>query len=103
MMTGVSEVFGAIVLIAAGVYQWTSLKEICLENCQAPFAFIQRHGGFGPEARRSLHRGLCWGGYCGWRWWSLLARLFVVGVVHRCCVAAASILVVRAKPVADRA
>jgi predicted metal-binding membrane protein len=64
MMTSVSEVFGAMVLIGAGAYQWTSLKDICLKNCRSPLAFILQHGGFRRDARSSLLLGLRHGGYC---------------------------------------
>src|SRR5204863_174572 len=30
----------AIVLVAAGVYQWTPLKEVCLRVCQNPLGFL---------------------------------------------------------------
>src|SRR6201995_5481333 len=39
-----NNLLGAIVLIAAGVYQWTPLKEVCLAQCQSPFMFLMRHG-----------------------------------------------------------
>ena len=32
-MAGNSRILGAIVLISAGLYQWTSLKERCLRQC----------------------------------------------------------------------
>ena len=28
---------GAVVLIAAGIYQWTPIKDACLAQCQSPF------------------------------------------------------------------
>jgi predicted metal-binding membrane protein len=45
-MESASQVFGGIVLIVAGAYQWTPLKDICLAHCQSPLLFIQREGGF---------------------------------------------------------
>jgi predicted metal-binding membrane protein len=54
-MASASQVFGGIVLIAAGVYQWTPLKYICLAQCQSPLLFIQRQGGF--------HRAHCCSAY----------------------------------------
>jgi hypothetical protein len=45
-VSGVTRKFGAIVLIAAGIYQWTPLKDICLTQCQSPFQFLMRYGGF---------------------------------------------------------
>src|SRR5262249_49966448 len=34
------------ILIATGVYQWTSPKAVCLTQCQSPLLFLMRHGGF---------------------------------------------------------
>jgi len=99
MMTGASNAFGAIVLIAAGVYQWTSLKEICLKNCQAPFAFIQRHGGFRRDARGSLLLGVRHGAYCVGCCWTLMALLFVGGVMNVLWIAAITIFVLLEKVV----
>ena len=33
-------------LVAAGSYQWTRLKDECLTQCRMPLAFLMRHGGF---------------------------------------------------------
>jgi predicted metal-binding membrane protein len=37
MMASASNVLGGIVLIAAGMYQWTRLKDVCLAKCQSRF------------------------------------------------------------------
>jgi hypothetical protein len=42
------------VLIAAGLYQWSPLKNACLRYCQSPLLFISRYGGFRPDAQGSL-------------------------------------------------
>ena len=58
-MTAVAgPIFGAILLIAAGVYQWTPLKNACLSQCQSPFAFIQSHGGFRGDRSGSVRLGV---------------------------------------------
>src|SRR5271167_4415061 len=72
-----SKALGAIVLIAAGVYQWTSLKERCLRQCHAPVAFIQRQGGFRRDVRGASLLGLKHGAYCLGCCWILMALLFV--------------------------
>jgi predicted metal-binding membrane protein len=88
---------GAIVLIAAGVYQWTSLKERCLRRCQAPFTFIQQQGGFRRNARGALLLGLKHGAYCLGCCWVLMALLFVGGVMNILWIAAIAILVLAEK------
>src|SRR5689334_13084072 len=54
MMGSTSEKLGAVVLIAAGFYQWTPLKQACLSYCQAPLSFIMRHGGFRSDTSGAL-------------------------------------------------
>ena len=49
-MASTSNVLGALVFVAAGSYQWTRLKDICLTQCQTPFAFLMRHGGYRCDA-----------------------------------------------------
>ena len=51
--------FGGVVLIAAGLYQWTPLKDACLRQCQAPWRFILRHGGFRGDAGRRAGARRC--------------------------------------------
>jgi predicted metal-binding membrane protein len=82
MMAGTSQVFGGIVLIAAGVYQWTPLKDTCLAQCQSPLLFIHRHGGFHRDPSASLALGLRHGAYCVGCCWVLMALLFVGGVMN---------------------
>ena len=45
-----SPIVGGVVLVLAGVYQFTPLKQACLRNCRSPFAFLLnrwRDGRFG--------------------------------------------------------
>ncbi len=96
-MAGSSRLLGAIVLIAAGVYQWTSLKQRCLRHCQAPLSFIQRQGGFRRDVRGALQLGLKHGAYCLGCCWILMALLFVGGVMNLLWIAAIAILVLAEK------
>jgi len=77
-----SHVLGALVFVAAGTYQWTRLKDVCLAECQTPFAFLIRHGGFRRDAPGALMLGLRHGGYCVGCCWALMALLFVGGVMN---------------------
>jgi predicted metal-binding membrane protein len=81
-MTSASNVLGGAVLIAAGIYQWTPLKDICLANCQSPFFFIQQLGGFRRDAAGAMLLGLRHGAYCVGCCWVLMALLFVGGVMN---------------------
>jgi len=93
MMAGTSRVFGGVVLIAVGVFQWTPIKEACLSQCRAPLSFVQRHGGFKASASGSLRLGVMHGGFCVGCCWAIMALLFVVGVMNLLWIAAIMIFV----------
>ncbi len=80
MMTLVDTLPGAVVLIASGVFQFTSLKQACLNHCRSPAKFL-------TERRRSGHAGafvmgLEHGAYCLGCCWFLMALLFVGGIMN---------------------
>lgn len=93
---------GGGLLIAAGLYQWTPLKDACLSHCQSPLAFIQRHGGFRGTSGASLILGLRHGRYCIGCCWALMALLFVAGVMNLLWIAAIGALVLAEKLVPGR-
>lgn len=71
---------GAI-LVAAGVYQFTGWKSVCLDKCKSPFAFIVTHdfdGGLASAARA----GAAHGAYCVGCCLPLFAVLLVVGLMN---------------------
>jgi predicted metal-binding membrane protein len=96
-MLAASTLFGGLVLIAAGIYQWTSPKYACLSQCQSPLLFIQRHGGFRRDGIASLRLGLSHGLYCIGCCWALMALLFVGGVMNILWIATLAILVLLEK------
>jgi predicted metal-binding membrane protein len=80
MMASTSALFGGILLIAAGIYQLTPLKQACLKHCRGPVQFITHHwrpGSFGAF-RMGLEHGLFCLGCC----WFLMGLLFVGGVMN---------------------
>ncbi len=86
MMASTSPVFGGVLLLGAGIYQWTPLKHACLSNCRSPLGFILnewREGRWG-----AFLMGLKHGGYCTGCCWLLMALLFVAGVMNLLWVAA---------------
>ncbi|WP_315781098.1 MULTISPECIES: DUF2182 domain-containing protein [unclassified Bradyrhizobium] len=88
-----NHLLGAIVLIAAGVYQWMPLKSACLAQCQSPLMFLMRHGGFRGDLQGCLLLGLRHGGYCVGCCWALMALLFVGGVMSVMWIAILTLLV----------
>jgi len=96
-MASASNLFGGTVLIAAGVYQWTPLKDICLAQCQTPLQFLMRHGGFRGDVPGCLLLGLRHGAYCVGCCWVLMALLFVGGVMNVLWIALLAVLVLLEK------
>ena len=96
-MASASKALGGIVLIAAGIYQWTPLKDVCLAQCQSPLLFLVRHGGFRGERAGSLLLGLEHGVYCIGCCWMLMALLFIGGVMNVLWIALLSVLVLAEK------
>jgi predicted metal-binding membrane protein len=96
-MASANVLLGAIVLIAAGVYQWTPLKNTCLVQCQSPFRFLMSHGGFRNNVSGCVHLGFLHGLYCVGCCWILMALLFVVGVMNLLWIAALALLVLLEK------
>jgi predicted metal-binding membrane protein len=96
-MASANVVLGATVLIAAGLYQWTPLKNACLVQCQTPFRFLMKHGGFRSDVLGCMRLGLVHGTYCVGCCWILMALLFVVGVMNVLWIAVLALLVLLEK------
>ncbi|MDH3665524.1 MAG: DUF2182 domain-containing protein [Paracoccaceae bacterium] len=86
MMVSTSPYLGALLLMAAGLYQMTNLKEVCLQHCRSPMHFISLHwrNGTGGAFRMGLDHGV----YCVGCCWVLMALLFVGGVMNLLWIAA---------------
>ena len=80
MMAVTSTTVGGALLIAAGLYQFTSLKAACLRNCQTPLMFLGRQWQSGH--RGALRMGLLHGIYCLGCCWVLMGLLFYGGVME---------------------
>jgi predicted metal-binding membrane protein len=96
-MASTSNVLGGLLFIAAGSYQWTRLKDACLTQCQMPFAFVMRHGGFHRDAPGSVLLGLRYGAYCVGCCGALMALLFVGGVMNPLWIVLLALLVIMEK------
>jgi predicted metal-binding membrane protein len=90
-MVSTSPLLGGALLIAAGLFQWTPLKNACLSHCRSPLSFLMtdwREGKLG-----ALVMGLKHGTYCTGCCWFLMALLFVAGVMNVWWVALIAVLV----------
>jgi len=96
-MASANTLLGALVLITAGIYQWTPIKHACLTQCQTPFRFLMSHGGFRSNIVGCLRLGILHGMYCVGCCWVLMALLFVVGVMNVLWIALLALLVLLEK------
>lgn len=98
LMATTSPVLGGALLIAAGVYQLTPLKEVCLASCRSPLGWLMTEWreGVGGAFRMGLGHGAYCLGCCG----ILMGLLFVTGVMNLLWVAviAAFVLVEKVAP-----
>lgn len=91
LMQSTSVALSGALFLAAGLYQWTPLKEICLARCRSPIGFVLtewRDGSLG-----AIVMGLRHGGYCVGCCAVLMALLFAVAVMSIVWVAALTVLV----------
>jgi len=95
MMGSQSRYLSGGVLIAAGVYQFSPLKNLCLSHCRAPTEFLSRH--WRPGAAGAFRLGALHGAYCVGCCWILMALLFVGGVMNLVWIAALALLVLAEK------
>lgn len=66
-------------VVAAGLYQFTPIKRLCLDHCRSPFGFIARYWRDGRVG--ALAMGLRHGAYCLGCCWALFAVLVAAGVM----------------------
>jgi predicted metal-binding membrane protein len=97
MMVSTSPILGGLLLLTAGVYQWTSLKSACLKHCRSPLGFLMTDWREGP--RGALIMGLRHGMFCTVCCWFLMALLFVAGVMNLLWVATITLFVLVEKVV----
>ena len=69
----------ATVLVVAGVYQLTPLKQMCLRHCRSPLGFLLGHWRAG--IRGALRMGAAHAGYCLGCCWALMVVLVVAGAM----------------------
>lgn len=66
-------------IAAAGIYQLTPLKSVCLRHCRGPLHFVM--GGWRDGSRGALRMGFEHGGWCVGCCAGLMLALFALGVM----------------------
>jgi predicted metal-binding membrane protein len=86
MMVSTNSILGGSLLLAAGLFQWSSIKYACLTQCRTPLGFIM--GEWREGRRGAISMGLRHGTYCLGCCWALMSLLFVLGVMNLLWIAA---------------
>jgi predicted metal-binding membrane protein len=80
-----------LVLLVAGLYQFTPWKQACLRACRTPLTFLSTHD-FGRGLRGTMRAGISHGAYCLGCCWALMAVLFAVGLMNLTWMAAIAVV-----------
>jgi predicted metal-binding membrane protein len=95
MMTTTNYLLGGSLLLIAGAWQFTPLKDQCLHQCRSPVEFIYKNWekGNAGAVKMGVKHGLFCVGCC----WALMLLLFVGGVMNLLWIALLSIFVLLEK------
>jgi predicted metal-binding membrane protein len=94
-MAANSPILNGGLLVAAGIFQWTPLKHMCLKGCRSPLTFLMSEWREGEAG--AFIMGLRHGSYCVGCCWVLMALLFVAGVMNLLWVAVIAVFVMAEK------
>ena len=91
MIVSRSDWLTAGLLVLAGLYQLTPLKQACLRRCRTPLGFLlaEWRDGAGGAFVMGLRHGLWCAGCC----WALMLLLFVAGAMNPVWIVALTLLV----------
>jgi predicted metal-binding membrane protein len=95
LMWSTDTVFSASLLLAAGLYQLSPVKQSCLRHCRSPADFLSSHWRDGR--RGALRMGLDHGWYCVGCCWLLMALLVAGGVMNLVWIAGLAVVVLLEK------
>jgi predicted metal-binding membrane protein len=82
---------GGALLVVAGLYQLTPLKNVCLARCRSPLAFILTAWRDGPVGAAQM--GIVHGATCLGCCWLLMAILFPLGLMNLAAMALVMLVV----------
>jgi predicted metal-binding membrane protein len=79
-LAAASGLFAGAILIAAGLYQFSTLKHACLTQCRSPFPFFFTNWATTPRGvfRLGVKQGLFCVGCC----WAMMLVMFAVGTMN---------------------
>ena len=94
-MVVTNKIVGGIILLLAGLFQFTPLKRQCLQYCQTPVSFIHTQWKEGKSG--ALKMGIKNGMYCLGCCWILMLLLFVSGIMNLLWIVLISLFVLTEK------
>jgi predicted metal-binding membrane protein len=92
---------GGVLLLAAGAYQFTGVKDACLRQCRTPLGFLLNE--WRPGRGGAIVMGARHGAFCVGCCWALMALLFVLGVMNLWWIALVAAVVLLEKIVPSQA
>jgi predicted metal-binding membrane protein len=95
MMAASSRWLSGALLLAAGLYQLTPLKQACLVRCRSPLAFLRAEWRSG--LRGAFVMGVRHGLFCLGCCWAAMLLLFVLGVMNVVWIAALAVFILAEK------
>jgi predicted metal-binding membrane protein len=71
---------GGAMIVLAGAYQFSRLKDRCLTECRSPMAFVMQYwrDGRGGAVRMGVHHGWHCAGCC----WAIMVAMFPLGMMN---------------------
>ena len=97
MMMQAAGPLGGAILVGAGLYQFSPLKQACLHQCRTPISFLMTQ--WREHSWGAFRMGLTHGLFCIGCCWALMGLLFVVGVMNAAWIIAITIFVLIEKAV----
>jgi predicted metal-binding membrane protein len=97
MMNSTSLLFAAAILVAAGLYQLTPVKQACLRHCRGPIRFLM--GRWCPGRWGAFRMGVEHGAYCLGCCWALMTLLFFGGVMNLYWIGGLAVMVLLEKTI----
>jgi len=96
--------FAGAVAVAAGLYQVSPLKSMCLRHCRSPISFFLQHGKHLDRPARAFLAGGHHGMYCLGCCWMLMVLLIAFGTMQLAWMLALAVLILLEKvaPFGDR-
>jgi predicted metal-binding membrane protein len=97
MMTATNYWLGGGILLAAGAWQLTPLKGVCLRHCRSPLSFLTQQ--WRPGRLGAFRMGLEHGAYCLGCCWFLMGLLFFGGIMNLFWIAGLALFVLLEKTI----